>query len=126
MIEPYEANRKTKLKQYALLLPNMVKLISRLLRDPRVPSRSKAMLVFVGGYLLSPIDLVPSFVVGLGQLDDLVLAALALDRLLHDVPDDVLREHWDGDQDLLELVRDVLELGTSFVPSPVKRLFSPR
>ena len=126
MIEPYEGNRQTKLKQYALLLPNMVKLISRLVRDPRVPSRSKATLVFVAGYVVSPIDLIPSFVVGLGQLDDLFLAALALDRLLHDVPEDVLLEHWDGDRDILELVRDVLDLSISFVPSPVKRLFSSR
>ena len=126
MIEPYEGNRQTKLKQYALLLPNMVKLISRLVRDPRVPSRSKATLVFVAGYVVSPIDLIPSFVVGLGQLDDLSLAALALERLLHDVPEDFLLEHWDGDHDILELVRDALDLSISFVTLPVKRLFSTR
>ena len=124
MMERFEGGGQTKLGQYALLVPNMVKLIGRLVRDPRVPARNKATLVFVGAYLLSPIDLIPSFVVGLGQLDDIVLAALALNQLLHDVPDDVLRQHWDGDQDVLELVREVLEVSTSFVPGPIKRFFS--
>ncbi len=126
MIERYEGGRQTKLTQYALLVPNMVKLIARLLRDPRVPARNKATLVFVGAYLVSPIDLIPSFVVGLGQLDDIVLAALALNQLLHDVPDHVLRQHWDGDQDVLDVVREVLEVSTSVVPGRVKRLFSSR
>ena len=126
MIERYEGGRQTKLTQYALLVPNMVKLIARLLRDPRVPARNKATLVFVGAYLVSPIDLIPSFVVGLGQLDDIVLAALALNQLLHDVPDHVLHQHWDGDQDVLDVVREVLEVSTSIVPGRVKRLFSSR
>ena len=126
MIERYEGGRQTKLTQYALLVPNMVKLIARLLRDSRVPARNKATLVFVGAYLVSPIDLIPSFVVGLGQLDDIVLAALALNQLLHDVPDHVLRQHWDGDQDVLDVVREVLEVSTSVVPGRVKRLFSSR
>ena len=126
MIERYEGGRQTKLTQYALLVPYMVKLIARLLRDPRVPARNKATLVFVGVYLVSPLDLIPSFVVGLGQLDDIVLAALALNQLLHDVPDHVLRQHWDGDQDVLDVVREVLEVSTSVVPGRVKRLFSSR
>jgi uncharacterized membrane protein YkvA (DUF1232 family) len=78
----------------------------------------------VCGYLVSPLDLVPSFVIGLGQLDDLVVAALALDALLNDVPEEVLLEHWDGDRDVLELVREVLDVATSFLPRPLRRLFS--
>ncbi len=118
--------RLTSLAQYALLVPRMAKLIVRLLRDPRVPSRNKATLMVVAGYLLSPLDLIPSFVIGLGQLDDILVAAVALDALLNDVPEHVLREHWDGDEDLLEIVRDVLGVATSFVPARVKKLLSSR
>jgi uncharacterized membrane protein YkvA (DUF1232 family) len=126
MIEPRRPGRPTNLKEYALLAPRLAKLIFRLVRDPRVPARNKATLVFVAAYLVSPLDLIPSFVAGLGQLDDIVIAALALDQLLNDVPEEVLREHWDGEQDLLELVKEVLDLSTSFVPKPLKRLFSSR
>lgn len=126
MIEPHRGGRPTNLREYALLAPRMAKLIARLVRDPRVPARNKATLVFVAAYLVSPIDLIPSFITGLGQLDDIVIAALALDQLLNDVPEEIVREHWDGDHDLLELVREVLDISTSFVPGPLKRLFSSR
>jgi len=52
----------------------------RLLRDPRVPLWAK-VIPFLGlAYVLSPIDLIPDFLIGLGQLDDLgiMLAAMRL------------------------------------------------
>lgn len=107
---------QTSMIQYALLAPRLAKLIWRLLRDPRVPARSKATLLAVAGYLVSPLDFIPSFVPGLGQLDDIILAAVALDQLLNRVPEEVIRDHWDGDDDVLQIVRDILDISTSFVP----------
>jgi uncharacterized membrane protein YkvA (DUF1232 family) len=124
VIEPRDPQEQTRLKELVLLLPNMAKLVARLARDPRVPARTKATLVLVAGYLLSPIDLVPSFVPGLGQLDDLVIAALALNQLLNEVPAEVVREHWDGEPDVLEVVQEVLRQGTSLVPARLRRIFS--
>lgn len=43
----------------------------RLLRDPRVPLWTKAIPVAAVVYVLSPIDIIPDFIIGLGQLDDL-------------------------------------------------------
>jgi uncharacterized membrane protein YkvA (DUF1232 family) len=124
MIEPHDPHEQTRAKELVLLVPNMAKLVARLARDPRVPARTKATLLLVAGYLLSPIDLVPSFVPGLGQLDDLVIAALALNQLLNDVPAEVVREHWDGEPDVLEVVQEVLRQGTSLVPARLRRIFS--
>jgi uncharacterized membrane protein YkvA (DUF1232 family) len=42
-----------------------------LLRDPRVPLWAKAIPFLALGYVLSPIDLIPDLIIGLGQLDDL-------------------------------------------------------
>jgi uncharacterized membrane protein YkvA (DUF1232 family) len=111
---------QTSLMEYAMLAPRLGKLIWGLMRDPRVPSRSKATLVFVAGYLISPLDFIPSFVPGLGQLDDLILAALALDQVINRVPYEVVQDHWDGNEDLLNVVREVLEIATSFVPRWLK------
>lgn len=93
------------LREIALFLPNFVVLLKRLIADPRVPLRSK--LVFGGTilYLVSPIDLVPDFIPGLGQVDDVVLAVLALHGILNKVDESVVLEHWDGDAELIELVR---------------------
>jgi uncharacterized membrane protein YkvA (DUF1232 family) len=116
----------TSLKEYVLLLPRLARLLWRLSRDPRVPARAKATLFILAGYLLSPVDVVPDFIPGIGQLDDLVVIAFALDQMLNRVPDDVVRDHWDGDEDVLEVVRQVLDISTAYVPGWLKKRFSSR
>ena len=56
------------------------RLALRLLREPRVPALIKSVPVLAFLYVVSPIDLVPDFIPGLGQLDDLgiILAAIEL------------------------------------------------
>jgi uncharacterized membrane protein YkvA (DUF1232 family) len=56
------------------------RLAVRLFREPRVPTALKTVPLLAGLYLVSPVDLVPDFIPGFGQLDDLgiVLAALEL------------------------------------------------
>lgn len=66
----------------------------RLLLDPRVPVGLKVLVpALMALYAFSPLDLVPDFLVGLGQLDDLgvVLAALALFTRL--APREIVAEH---------------------------------
>ena len=118
--------QQTKLKEYALLAPRLVKLLWRLARDPRVPARSKATLVLLMGYIVSPVDLIPDFLPGIGQMDELVIAAFALDQMLNRVPPEVVREHWDGDKDILEIVQEVLDIATAFVPASLKKRFGGR
>lgn len=115
---------QTRLLEYALLAPRLLKLLWRLSRDPRVPPRAKATLVMLGAYLALPIDIIPDFVPGLGQADDLVITAFVLDQMLNRVPDEVVREHWDGDEDILEVVREVLDIATAFVPGWLKSRFT--
>lgn len=108
-------------KEYLFLVPRLAKLIWRLARDPRVPGRTKAMLFLLGGYLVSPVDLIPDMVPGIGQADDLLISIVVLDNVLNRVPDHVVKEHWDGDEDLLEVVREILDVATGFVPPWLKR-----
>lgn len=121
---PSEDDRQVSLREYALLAPRLVKLVLRLMRDRRVPPRSKAMLVLLAAYLLSPVDVVPDFIVGLGQLDDLVVAAFALDQILNRVPEEVVLEHWEGEEDVLQVIREVLDIATAFVPGWLKNRFA--
>jgi uncharacterized membrane protein YkvA (DUF1232 family) len=118
--------RPTKLKEYALLVPRLARLVWRLSRDPRVPPRTKATLFIIAGYLVSPVDVVPDFIPGIGQIDDLVILAFALDQMLNHVPDEVVLEHWDGDEDVLEVVRQILDISTAYVPGWLKKRFSSR
>jgi uncharacterized membrane protein YkvA (DUF1232 family) len=56
------------------------RLAFRLFREPRVPMVLKAVPLLGLLYVISPVDFVPDFIPGLGQLDDLgiILAALEL------------------------------------------------
>jgi uncharacterized membrane protein YkvA (DUF1232 family) len=116
---------QTELKEYLLLLPRLAKLIWRLARDPRVPPRSKATLVLLGAYVVSPVDLIPDFIPGLGQLDDIVIAAFALDQIINRIPEHIVREHWDGDEDVLQVVREILDISTTFMPKWLKSRLGP-
>lgn len=113
----------TSLKEYALLVPRLARLLWRLSRDPRVPARAKATLFILAGYLLSPVDVVPDFIPGIGHVDDLVILAFALDQMLNRIPEEVVLEHWDGDEDVLEVVRQILDISTAYVPGWLKKRF---
>lgn len=121
---PPAGPRQTDLKEYFLLLPRLLKLLWKLGRDPRVPARSKAMLVLLGGYLASPVDLIPDFIPGVGQLDDIAIVAFALDQMLNRVPEDIVREHWEGDEDILQVVKEILDISTAFVPGWLRKRFN--
>lgn len=71
-----------------------VQLSLRLLRDSRVPRRLKAYCVAALLYLISPIDLIPDWVVPLfGGLDDIGLVWLAFRTSRTKAPEQVVREH---------------------------------
>jgi uncharacterized membrane protein YkvA (DUF1232 family) len=74
-------------------LPKFLKLFWRLLRDRRVSLRPKILLLSVLAYVLIPIDLVPDFIPGLGQIDDLAMIFLGLRAFIRLCPQPVLREH---------------------------------
>ncbi len=62
-------------------------------RDPRVPWYAKALAVVVAGYALSPIDLIPDFIPGLGYLDDVILVPLGILAVVKLIPPGVMAEH---------------------------------
>lgn len=103
-----------------MLLPNVVKLLTRLMRDNRVSMRRKAFIGAVIVYVISPIDLIPDFVIGIGRLDDLVLVSLAVDHLMSGTDEEVVREHWDGTEDGLDLVRSAFGWAASILPDSAR------
>lgn len=105
-------------------LPNLVKLLSRLVRDPRVPRRSKMVVGAALAYVVSPLDLLPEFIPVVGFADDALLVAFALNHLVNVAGEEVVLEHWDGPRDLLEMIRSVLDVASDLVPVKVRRLFS--
>ena len=73
-------------------LPNVVKLIVRLLGHPEVPMGRKVMSWAAVAYVVSPIDIIPDFIPTIGKLDDVLVVAYAIARLLASVGPEVVAE----------------------------------
>ncbi|MES2785771.1 MAG: YkvA family protein [Pseudomonadota bacterium] len=61
-------------------------------RHPATPWLAKALAVFVVGYALSPIDLIPDFIPVLGYLDDVLLLPALIWLAVRMLPPEVLAE----------------------------------
>ena len=94
-------------------LPEIVRLARRLLADPRTPRRHKAALLLLVAWLLSPIDLIPEFLPGIGPLDDIVASAVILGWVGRQSGAARLRELWSGDDASFDVVARMLRLPVS-------------
>jgi uncharacterized membrane protein YkvA (DUF1232 family) len=119
--QPFRTRRARRRKTAVKLLrelPNLVKLLVRLMRDARVSKLDKAAFGAVMAYVLLPIDLIPDFFGVLGLTDDLFLIGLSLNRLFAHAGADVLIEHWDGDPRALGyFLEGIEEIGRLLPPS---------
>ena len=98
------AGRRTDARALAGFVPDCAVLLTRLLRDPRVPRGSKVLLAALIPYLALPFDLVPDFIPVAGQLDDAIVVALVLRALLRGAGETALREHWPGPDSSLAVI----------------------
>ena len=98
------AGRRLEAVALARFIPDCLVLLRRLIGDPRVPRRRKLALLALVVYLSIPLDLVPDFIPVVGQLDDVIIAALALRYALRAGGPDLLAQHWPGPAKSLEAV----------------------
>lgn len=110
---------KNKIKEGLMLIPNYLKLLYRLIRDSRVKAVEKATLLATVAYVLSPLDFLPDMIPFVGQIDDVLLVALILQRFMNSVDRHLLYEYWDGEIDLLENIEQVLAYARFFLPGNV-------
>jgi uncharacterized membrane protein YkvA (DUF1232 family) len=92
------------------LIPDIVRLVRSLLADDQTPRSAKLALAGLLIYLVSPIDLIPDFLPGLGSIDDIVVAAVVLRWAGRRVGVGALRAYWRGSDPGFELLRRLLGL----------------
>ena len=85
-------------RELARFVPDCLVLFRRLLSEPRVPRRHKFLLAATVGYLAMPFDLIPDFIPVIGQIDDAMLAALALAYVAKAAGSGVIEELWPGSE----------------------------
>jgi uncharacterized membrane protein YkvA (DUF1232 family) len=112
-------------KQLLRALPNLIRLIAKLVTDPMLPRAAKVALAAAMVYLASPIDLVPDFIPLLGYLDDVLLAAVLVDGLLNYVDRALILKYWPGTPDSLERIARAARTLAVWVPRRLKaRIFA--
>lgn len=93
---------RARLAEVLKIIPDCLALLRDILRDPAVPRRAKLAPAFAVFYVAVPIDLIPDFIPGLGQLDDAVIVAWALRRLVAAAGRDRVTGHWQGRPETLD------------------------
>jgi uncharacterized membrane protein YkvA (DUF1232 family) len=93
------------------VIPDVVRLVRRLLRDHEVPIGVKVALVVLLAWLISPIDLIPEFVPVLGPLDDVVVTVLVLRYVRRRVGLEGLRSRWPGTPEGFALLSRIIGSG---------------
>ena len=95
---------------YLLLAPDFFYLLVKLVRDERVPKKEKVKLAAVITYFISPIDLMPEFILGpIGFIDDVALAAFVLNGLLNRIDTEIVIDNWPGEGNVLEEIQKVIK-----------------
>ena len=105
------AGRSADARAVAGFIPDCIVLFHRLLRDPRMPRRHRAVVIALLGYLALPFDIVPDFIPIAGQLDDAIVVALALRAILRAGGPKMIEEHWPGPKASLSLMMKFADPG---------------
>jgi len=107
-----------KTAEYLLLVPDVFILLWRMANDKRVAGKEKVLLVSGIAYFVFPFDLIPEGLLGpVGYLDDLIFGVFVLNKLLTSVDVEVLREHWSGSEDVLQMIHRVVSAADQLVGS---------
>ena len=78
-------------------IPNFLRLLYGLITDKRVNAVDKLVVAGAIAYILLPVDIIPDFVPFLGEVDDVFLLILALQRLISNAGRSVVQAYWPGD-----------------------------
>jgi uncharacterized membrane protein YkvA (DUF1232 family) len=108
---------------YVRQLPQYVRLLGGLITDPRVALMDKLFVFGAIAYIVMPLDLIPDFIPFFGEIDDVYLLVIALQRMIANAGRPVLLAHWTGEpSDLGDLnLRGALAAAAFFLPKRIRR-----
>ncbi|MFL5619431.1 MAG: YkvA family protein [Gemmatimonadaceae bacterium] len=117
------AGAKRTVMYYIKQLPAYLRLLGGLLMDRRVNAMDKLLVAGAIAYIAMPIDLIPDFIPFMGEVDDVFLLVIALQRLVANAGRPVLLSHWSGAmEDLADLnLKEALAAAAFFLPRNIRR-----
>ena len=109
VIDWMEDRQRGKYADLVLLAPDLFILLTRLLLDKRVAARDRAIVAGAVLYFMTPVDLIPDIFFPVGIVDDILVAAIALNNILNRTDPAIIREHWEGNDDILLVIQRVMQ-----------------
>ena len=114
-----------KISDYIFVVPDIVALICRMLKDSRVPIKTKLVVSASLAYVIFPTDLIPDKIPFIGKIDEIAVVFFALNRIATDVPTKVIQENWAGKDELVLVLKNGLEYVTNFTGAKnVEKLYN--
>ena len=108
---------------YMKQLPAYLRLLGGLITDRRVSAVDKLLVAGAMAYIAMPVDLIPDFIPFIGEVDDVFILVMALQRLVSNAGRNVLLAHWTGAlEDLADLnLKEALAAAAFFLPRGIRR-----
>ncbi|MVX66224.1 DUF1232 domain-containing protein [Clostridium chromiireducens] len=106
--------KSKKYKEYIFMLPDIASLVYRLLKDKRVPIKTKLVMSIAITYITVPINIIPNNIPFIGVIDDVGVAFFAVNKIIKDVPLPIIVENWQGENDLLLVLKKGIEYLINF------------
>lgn len=119
-----EVKLRSRMKNLLMFIPNLLLLSARLMVDPRVPATERVLVAGAILYAVIPVDFIPDMLPFVGQVDDAYLIAISLLRLMTVTDPLVVRQHWRGGGDVVELVGSTALIAKKILPSRIRRLLT--
>ena len=117
---------KSRMKNLLMFLPNMIILTAKLMVDSRVPRTERALFAGALIYAIIPFDFIPDMIPFVGQIDDLFVISLTVLRLIDRTDDRIVREHWRGGGDIVQLAESVATVAPLLIPRRISRVLLSR
>ncbi|HZN05245.1 MAG TPA: DUF1232 domain-containing protein [Pyrinomonadaceae bacterium] len=119
-----EPSLRSRMANLLFFIPNLLVLCWRLMVDSRVPAKERLLVAGAIVYALVPLDIIPDMLPFIGQVDDAYLIALSLLRLMTVTDPRVVRQHWRGGGDVVELVGAVALTASKLLPKKITRILT--
>lgn len=103
-----------KYSDYLFIIPDIAALLYRLLKDKRVDIKTKLIISAAISYIAFPTDIIPDKIPFIGKIDEIAVAFFAIDKVINDVPRNIILENWQGKNDLVLVLKNILEYAINF------------
>jgi uncharacterized membrane protein YkvA (DUF1232 family) len=96
------------IRELVRVIPDVVRLLRSIITDRSAPLDVRLVLIGLMVWIISPIDLIPEFIPGIGPLDDVIVAVVALRYTRRRIGIENLRVRWVGTPDGFALLTRVV------------------